>query len=124
MPYTLQAPILTYSKRLSLAGGGLTTGVTGKGRAWREKPPDAESAAGTESLKVWATSALVRVHALLGGIDNCQENYAAKNCKKLPKINNHTPRIAKSRLSWFSCKNVAIAFKCQVIVANVCEIAK
>ena len=32
----------------------LTAGVTGKGGIWREKPPDAESAVGAESPKVWA----------------------------------------------------------------------
>jgi len=37
-----------------------TAGVTGKGGIWRTKPPDAESAVGAESPKVWATPALVR----------------------------------------------------------------
>ena len=32
----------------------LIASVTGKSRIWREKPPDAESAIGTASPKVWA----------------------------------------------------------------------
>jgi len=43
-----------------------TAGVTGKGGMWREKPPDAESAVGAASLKVWATARTCPVHAVLG----------------------------------------------------------
>jgi hypothetical protein len=39
--------------------------VTGKRGMWREKLPDAESAVGAESPKVWANARTCPVHAVL-----------------------------------------------------------
>lgn len=47
---------------------GLTASVTGKCGIWREKLPDAESAVGAESPKVWANARTCPVHAVLGRI--------------------------------------------------------
>ena len=50
-------PMLGY---LAVINCRLTAGVSGECGTWLEKPPDAESAVGAESPKVWATPELVR----------------------------------------------------------------
>lgn len=62
----LQPTFCAGSKLTVCVSPGAVGRGSGKCGIWREKLPDAESAFGAKSPQVWATPALVRVHAVLG----------------------------------------------------------
>ena len=61
---------------------GLTAGVTGKGGIWRTKPPDAESAFGADSPKVWANARTCPVHAVLALLVLTELAHSQKNARE------------------------------------------
>jgi len=75
--------------------GGLTAGVTGKRGMWREKPPDAESAVGSATSKVWANARTCPVHAVLGVFGQCKAL-----CLKEIKLSMRQILQKLNRLQW------------------------
>ena len=70
-------------KPVFFKGSGPTAGVTGKGGTWRTKPPDAESAFGADSPKVWANARTCPVHAVLGAFTERKQTCSIMNYKPI-----------------------------------------
>ena len=60
---------------------GLRAGVSGKYGIWRTKPPDAESAVGAESPKVWANARTYPLHTVLGRFGHQILDLCIDNCR-------------------------------------------